>query len=111
MGLSCGLCRSPRPPERTPWAPTACPGRWCRGSCGPMALLGGRAKRAQPAAEALDEAVAGHIEVVERIVAGGVERGDERHDEGGVCSGGVEDREQLGELAGLLSFVADVSAL
>jgi hypothetical protein len=41
----------------------------------------GGAEKAEPATEALHQAGAGHVEVVERIVAGWVERGDERHDE------------------------------
>ena len=48
-------------------------GQVVRGGCGPGDLRVGGAERAQAAAEALDEAVAGHVEIVERVIAGGVE--------------------------------------
>src|SRR5262245_55776169 len=71
----------------------------------------GSAERTEPAAEVFHQAVAGHVKVAERVVARRVERSDERHDEGSVHSGGVEDREQLTELAGLLGFVTNVVAV
>jgi hypothetical protein len=96
------LRSSPRRLRRTVWAPRHAGIGRAKAAAVPRRLRADGAERAEPAAEAIDEAAAGHIKVVERVVAGGVERGDERHDEGGVHSGGVEDREQFGELVGLL---------
>jgi hypothetical protein len=57
---------------------------------------------------ALDQAVAGHVEVEPRVGVVRVERLDERVDEGAVDPGVVEDGERLGELPGLQRLVPHV---
>lgn len=92
----------------TPWAPKAYPGRRYRAAWCPTGRPGTPGQAPEPAAEALDQAVAGQVKVEPGVGVPRVQGGDEGVHERGVRAALLEDVQAPGDLPSLPRLVSHV---